>query len=1360
MSSSVFSKPMKRRGMRVVLSSLALGGITGQASAVDLEWANTTPGLLFYDDGANWNPVNAPDDADNILFALDETLTIVLGAPSDGNNFTVTAGDWTFTGGGGTSLDTEGLLTIDDGGLLSGAAVTLTGPSNWNNAGIATVGDAGDGTLTVEAGALMEVSQLFVGDQNGGTGTVTATGAGTILRATLNVNTGLHSIGRDGGSGTINVLDGAALRTSSTAPNDIYVGSGFFDADLIDPLNPVVRSVGVLNVDGAGSFAEAEDLLVGRLGGIGFVNVTNGGQIINTDGGSNGSPDTLLGISPDSEGTLTVDGDNSLFRSRQINVGYDSLGRAIVTGGGVVRTQTQGTSLGDMIIGVNTGSDGKIAVTGTDSGGTVNSLLDVDNDLFVGDAGLGQLNIGRDIDNNEVGTGSLQVDENLIIGNLAGNTQDNRVVVSGTDATANVGTSLIAGSAGTGTFEARNGATITVGAAISAGAAPDGDGTVLIDGPGTTATANNLFIGNANAGAASVGTMTVSNQAVVTITGTSNGVVTLADDTNATGTLTVTGAGSRVESTGGTAEWWVGGSSNSDGIGGDGFLNVLDGGEVITTGRIVLGYKGTATGEVNVDGAGSRLDANGDYILVGFNNDGVMNITGGGLVEANRVLVADASGSTGSVLIDGPGSTLDLSNLLHVGDTVPGEMDISNGGQLNVATGVSSARLIIGDEGGADGSRLTVTGTGSRIDYLGTERISVGMNGGSTSNRALLEVLDGAVVQAVQRDGGNNIVSQGFIVVGDEAGGNGQIDVDGVGSRIEARYLAVGQQASASGVINVTGGGEIELTEFSEIGSAGNQASTMTVSGAGSRFDVGGNLFTGAGGTANGTLNIADGGTVTTGDQSFIGFVTGSVGTANVGGTGATATWQANNNLFIAGTQDLSISGSQSGSGSGTLNVLTNGLVQVTGQTVIKDRGTVTLDGGTLETDTLIFQDFSDASRPGSPTFNFNSGTLRFTQNAGNTITTGLLEDILGANPTLNAGQHLAIDELVILGGPLRLNGGTFSVGSISAANMALVDFDAGTINLTDASMVVTASGVLGKDPTIQPGQAINVTNNVFIQADGTLTAVGDFNAGGTIINNNEFVLIDAGGGKTVNGVVNNTAGASITVVGDVTFNDLVSGPGGFFGPGTTTFAGGFSPGASPGTVSFEGDVVLDTANTLNIELGGLTPGDDYDRLEIDGTASIDGTLDVSLINSFVPAVGNSFGILFANSGFGGSFHTLNLPDISGLGLQWQLNPGGSTLFLNVEAALQGDLDGDGFVGLSDLDIILNNWNQSIPPGDPLADPTGDNFVGLADLDIVLNNWNAGTPPSASTSIPEPATSVLLMGLIASGVCRRGRLGG
>jgi len=83
---------------------------------------------------------------------------------------------------------------------------------------------------------------------------------------------------------------------------------------------------------------------------------------------------------------------------------------------------------------------------------------------------------------------------------------------------------------------------------------------------------------------------------------------------------------------------------------------------------------------------------------------------------------------------------------------------------------------------------------------------------------------------------------------------------------------------------------------------------------------------------------------------------------------------------------------------------------------------------------------------------------------------------------------------------------------------------------------------------------------------------------------------------------------------------------------------------------------------------------------------------------------------------------------------------------------IPGDLDGNGFVGLLDLDIILGDWNETVPPGDPRADVSGpggvpDGFIGLDDLDVVLGNWNAGTPPA--TAVPEPGTmAVAIPGLL------------
>ena len=89
---------------------------------------------------------------------------------------------------------------------------------------------------------------------------------------------------------------------------------------------------------------------------------------------------------------------------------------------------------------------------------------------------------------------------------------------------------------------------------------------------------------------------------------------------------------------------------------------------------------------------------------------------------------------------------------------------------------------------------------------------------------------------------------------------------------------------------------------------------------------------------------------------------------------------------------------------------------------------------------------------------------------------------------------------------------------------------------------------------------------------------------------------------------------------------------------------------------------------------------------------------------------------------------------------------------------MAGDLNGDGFVGIEDLNIVLGNWNDAVTPGDLLlGDPTGDGFVGIEDLNQVLGNWNAGTPPNQGGAVPEPGTLTLLM--LAGSVLLRGRIG-
>ncbi len=54
-----------------------------------------------------------------------------------------------------------------------------------------------------------------------------------------------------------------------------------------------------------------------------------------------------------------------------------------------------------------------------------------------------------------------------------------------------------------------------------------------------------------------------------------------------------------------------------------------------------------------------------------------------------------------------------------------------------------------------------------------------------------------------------------------------------------------------------------------------------------------------------------------------------------------------------------------------------------------------------------------------------------------------------------------------------------------------------------------------------------------------------------------------------------------------------------------------------------------------------------------------------------------------------------------------------------------GDIDIDCRVGVTDLLIVLADWNQADSP----ADLDGDSVVGLGDLIIVLKNWQCACPP-------------------------------
>jgi hypothetical protein len=119
--------------------------------------------------------------------------------------------------------------------------------------------------------------------------------------------------------------------------------------------------------------------------------------------------------------------------------------------------------------------------------------------------------------------------------------------------------------------------------------------------------------------------------------------------------------------------------------------------------------------------------------------------------------------------------------------------------------------------------------------------------------------------------------------------------------------------------------------------------------------------------------------------------------------------------------------------------------------------------------------------------------------------------------------------------------------------------------------------------------------------------------------------------------------GGTLSVSGTFVNSGTIDGSG-TVANGNFINAGILAPGASPGTLSFAGN--LSSEGQVDLELGGTAPGIDYDQILTSGTLTFAGTLNVTLIDEFAPRPGDTF-ILFDGASSSGAFSTLNLPSIS-----------------------------------------------------------------------------------------------------------------
>jgi hypothetical protein len=237
------------------------------------------------------------------------------------------------------------------------------------------------------------------------------------------------------------------------------------------------------------------------------------------------------------------------------------------------------------------------------------------------------------------------------------------------------------------------------------------------------------------------------------------------------------------------------------------------------------------------------------------------------------------------------------------------------------------------------------------------------------------------------------------------------------------------------------------------------------------------------------------------------------------------------------------------------------------------------------------------------------------------------------------AGEKLRIG---LNGGGSHSNLGRIeAIGNLQYGGSAEIEFVDPLINVSSTGLIAARNATLRFNGglTNQGSLAFSFgTSDVF----GDITNTGNISLGGgaevtfydDVTQNGSFVIAKVGS----------------TISKAVVFGGL---NGGFTGGGDLFALGDLRPGNSPATVTMGGNLFLGSSTRTMIELGGMSPGVEFDQLLVTGEFALGGTLDVSLIDLgggvFQPELGNVFEIASATAGISGSFTTPQLPDLGPL---------------------------------------------------------------------------------------------------------------
>lgn len=640
----------------------------------------------------------------------------------------------------------------------------------------------------------------------------------------------------------------------------------------------------------------------------------------------------------------------------------------------------------------------------------------------------------------------------------------------------------------------------------------------------------------------------------------------------------------------------------------------------------------------------------------------------------------------GAIAFENSG-TLGGTATITLGDTnVNNRVGIDKNSVLTIGSGIT-IHGVSGQIGpgviGSGGSSNTLINNGI-ISSDGGGMFYLNANGGTTNNNLIEAKNHGQIFLVTQLTMGSN----GKLNVADSTGTIYQYGYGITGGTIN---VAAGGEFAAmpstsnffnsliafNGTLDLTGGGRERVTGGLTLGSG----SQITIGGAGAlSFQDGDQTL----GTSSGTATVLLADSSASNRVSIEGNITLTLGSGitiygNGGQIGASLYTSGTGNLINNGTIQSGATGTMTINPSGTFT--NNGTVSSAGGGTlnISSTGTVT-NNNVLEARNASTLNLNRSITNGSGgQINVVSSSSIVNQN-GVSLTGGTINNTAGGKFTVSSSDNNFLNAVTVngtlnlsTGGHERITGGLVLGGgsSINIGGGGLIDFSGGNQTLGTSGSTATinfadnnAANKIGIDGnmTLTVGSGMTLSGNT-----GTIGSSIYTTGTGNLINNGAIkstgtgtITINPSGTFTNGGTLSAVSGSTLAInqnftqtAGQTSANGTISLAS---GTGTLTLNGGTLTGSG----TLQGNVInnasllgTDTPTSLIIT-GSYTQGSSgrmnlllssagtFSFLTVSGSASLDGLLDVSLQNGFIPTVGETFTFLNYGSRTGSGQFTVS----------------------------------------------------------------------------------------------------------------------